>query len=246
MTVANGQGQASCLEPGVTPDLRQCLEPRTEPDVVLGVEPGTEPDVVLGVEPGTEPGVEPGMRQCLEPGTGPGVEPGTEPDIALGIEYCAEPGMDPDMDLDVTASGTPTLDAPAGARALRVTAVFDALADQVQYARHFAAAMLRDWPVADDAALVVSEFSANAVSHSASGGNGKFWVHLEAYPGHYAWVEVRDQGGPWISREHSDDRPHGLEIVGLLAADHGVEGDARSGWIAWARLELPKPDKEPE
>jgi anti-sigma regulatory factor (Ser/Thr protein kinase) len=126
-----------------------------------------------------------------------------------------------------------------------VTAVFDASADQVQYARHFAEAMLRDWPLADEAALVVSEFSANAVSHSASGGKGKFWVHLEAYPGHYAWVEVRDPGGPWISREHRDGRPHGLDIVGMFAADHGVDGDERSGWIAWARLELPEPGAEP-
>lgn len=176
-----------------------------------------------------------GQANCLEPGAKPDEDPDEKPDEDPDIQL----DVGPDMQLDTMASGTPTLDAPARARALRVTAVFDALADQVQHARHFAKAMLRDWPLADDAALVVSEFSANAVSHSASRGKGKFWVHLEAYPGYYAWVEVRDQGGPWISREYRDGRPHGMDIVGLLAADHGVDGDARTGWIAWARLELP-------
>jgi anti-sigma regulatory factor (Ser/Thr protein kinase) len=135
-----------------------------------------------------------------------------------------------------------SMQVPMQEGALRVTAVFEAATDQVRHARHFAEAMLRGWPVADDVALIVSEFSANAVLHSASGGQGKFWVHLEAYPGEYAWVEVRDEGGSWVRREHRDGRPHGLDIVGELAAECGVDGDARTGWIAWARLELAAPD----
>lgn len=144
---------------------------------------------------------------------------------------------------DAPVSGSPTLSPQPQpqpqARALRVTAVFDAATDQVRHARHFAQAMLADWPVASDAAMIVSELAANAALHSASQGEGKFWVHLEAYPGQFAWVEVRDQGGPWVRRNHRDGRPHGLDIIGKLAADWGVDGDARTGWITWARLDLP-------
>jgi len=143
--------------------------------------------------------------------------------------------------LSAQLQARPQAQPPAQAPALRVTAEFDAVIDQVRHARHFAEAMLRDWPVASDAAMIVSEFTANAALHSAGSGKGKFWVHLEAYPGQYAWAEVRDQGGPWLRREHDDGRPHGLEIVGALADDFGVDGDERSGWIAWAHLELPEP-----
>lgn len=162
-----------------------------------------------------------------------------EPDGGTVAAATAEP--DTLMSDPPTLSPQPQPHAQDQARAVRVTAVFDATTDQVRYARHFAEAMLRDWPVASDAAMIVSELAANASLHSASHDKGKFWVHLEAYPGQFAWVEVRDQGGQWIRRNHRDGRPHGLDIIGELADDWGVEGDARTGWITWARLDLPEP-----
>ena len=53
----------------------------------------------------------------------------------------------------------------------------------------------------------------------------------------YAWIEVRDNGGPWKEPGHRDDRAHGLGIMRELAADWGIDGDALTGWIVWARLE---------
>lgn len=131
-------------------------------------------------------------------------------------------------------------------RAVRVTAVFAASPDQVSQARYFAEAMLAGWPVADDIVLIVSELAANAVVHSASGDSGQFWVHLETVPGRYVWVEVLDQGGQWVRRDHGDGRPHGLDIVARLATESGVDGDERSGWISWARLDLPEPGAVPQ
>jgi len=36
-----------------------------------------------------------------------------------------------------------------------------------------------------------------------------------------------------------DGRPHGLAIVRNLAADSGTDGNALTGWIAWARIDWP-------
>ena len=52
-------------------------------------------------------------------------------------------------------------------------------------------------------------------------------------------VEVRDEGGPWNEHPGVDGRPHGLAIVRHLAVDSGTDGDALTGWIAWARIDWP-------
>jgi hypothetical protein len=49
-------------------------------------------------------------------------------------------------------------------------------------------------------------------------------------------IEARDHGGPWLKRDHHDDRPHGLDIVAALATSHGVSGDPLTGWTTWAIL----------
>jgi serine/threonine-protein kinase RsbW len=122
---------------------------------------------------------------------------------------------------------------------LTVAAVFSGSRDQVRHARRLAAHVLDGWPAADDVLLCVSELTANAVVHSASGApGGFFWLHLTAVPDDFIRIEVCDQGDQWIDREHDGERPHGLDIVRSLAADFGVDGDARSGRIAWARLDL--------
>lgn len=117
---------------------------------------------------------------------------------------------------------------------------FAARLDQVREARRFVTEILADCPIADEAVTCVSELAANALVHSASGEpGGTFWVHLTAVPGVYVRVEVCDQGGPWVQRDRDGERPHGLEIVRQLAADFGVDGDACTGRIVWAHLEVP-------
>lgn len=119
------------------------------------------------------------------------------------------------------------------------TQLFPGQLDQVREARAFAAEFVRDSPVADDVVLCVSELSANAVLHSHSRErDGKFAVRIEVHAPDYTWVEVEDGGGPW--EQHPDDNPagHGLDIVGKIAGDWGIDGGL-SGWIVWARLDWP-------
>ena len=115
--------------------------------------------------------------------------------------------------------------------------VLPARPDQVRVARAFLATVLADCPAADDAILCISELAGNSCLHSASGkAGGTFTVRAEVHEGDYVWIEVEDGGGPWDQRAHSDGRPHGLDIVGSLAAAWGIDGDPLTGWIVWARL----------
>ena len=94
-------------------------------------------------------------------------------------------------------------------------------------------------PLADDLVLLASELAANAVIHSRSGHpGGEFTVRVFLYPGDYARVEVVDQGGPWISRDHDDERPHGLDIVAAIAGagNWGIEGGPAC-CVVWFRLD---------
>jgi hypothetical protein len=54
-------------------------------------------------------------------------------------------------------------------------------------------------------------------------------------------VEVGDQGGSWSECTH-DDRPHGLDLVRLLAGEGnwGITGSS-SGRVAWSRLSWADP-----
>src|SRR5690349_2288302 len=71
-------------------------------------------------------------------------------------------------------------------------------------------AKMRTWlagcPRADDAVLIASELSANAILHSASRGES-FTVRAEVLRD-CIWVEVEDLGGTWLCRGR-EDRPHG-------------------------------------
>jgi hypothetical protein len=121
------------------------------------------------------------------------------------------------------------------------TRAFPARPEQVARARKFLALALAGCPAVDDAVLCVSELASNSVLHSNSRRpGGVFTVRAELQHGKHVRVEVHDEGGPWNESPGLDDgRPHGLAIVRSLAADSGTEGNALTGWIAWARLGWP-------
>jgi serine/threonine-protein kinase RsbW len=116
--------------------------------------------------------------------------------------------------------------------------IYPGRADQLHHIRHAAARHLIGCPAADDAILILSELAANAILHSASR-DQFFTIRAEVFPG-YTWVEAEDLGGPW-RRRHSDDRPHGLEVVEALTGPDGwgVETTTGGGRVVWARLDLP-------
>ena len=117
---------------------------------------------------------------------------------------------------------------------------FPALPAHVREARQFLRAALEGCPVADDTILCASELASNSILHSDSKKpGGTFTIYAEMHDD-YAWVEVKDDGGPWNQHAHSDGHPHGLGIVNELAADWGIDGDPSSGWVVWARLDWPR------
>jgi hypothetical protein len=120
------------------------------------------------------------------------------------------------------------------------TRVFPAHADQIRHARKVVALALEGFPAADDAVLCISELATNSILHSDSKKvGGTFTVYAERHEGDYVWIEVADNGGLWEKHAHNDDHPHGLGIVGELAADWGIDGDPLTGWTVWARLDWP-------
>jgi serine/threonine-protein kinase RsbW len=126
------------------------------------------------------------------------------------------------------------------APALAWSRTFPGRPDQVREARAFLRAVLESCPVANDVVLCMSEMAANSCLHSDSAkAGGTFAVRAEVHPDDYVWVEVEDNGGRWEHRAHTDGRPHGLDIVGELAAAWGIDGDPLTGWVAWARFDLP-------
>jgi serine/threonine-protein kinase RsbW len=119
--------------------------------------------------------------------------------------------------------------------------VFPARADQVGEARAFLRLMLAGCPLADDVLLICSELAGNAVRHSASARpGGQFTVRAEVRDGDYAWIEVEDQGGPWVARKRADERGRGLIVVDEVAAYWDIRGDD-TGRTVCARLDWPPP-----
>lgn len=114
--------------------------------------------------------------------------------------------------------------------------------EQIRLVRAALALVLEGCPLIGDAVLVASEMAANAVIHSNSAGpGGRFTLRAEVCPGKYVRIEVDDQGGQWNPRCHEDDRPHGLDLINLLAGtgNWGIYGDAEKGRTAWAHLDWP-------
>jgi hypothetical protein len=113
---------------------------------------------------------------------------------------------------------------------------------QPRMVRAALALLLEGCPRADDAVLITSELAANAVVHSNSGApGGRFTIGVEVHYGDYVWIEVQDQGGPWIRRADRDGEVHGLDLVDALAGagNWGIDGDPEHGHITWVRVDWP-------
>lgn len=113
--------------------------------------------------------------------------------------------------------------------------------DQVRHVRADVAPFVDGSPFAYDFVLIASELSANAVLHSRSGmPGGAFTVRAEVHRGDYAWLEVEDQGGPWIVQEPHDERGRGLALVASVAGDSNwviEDGSTPGTRVVWVRLD---------
>ncbi|MGP2438886.1 ATP-binding protein [Streptomyces sp. JW3] len=93
-------------------------------------------------------------------------------------------------------------------------------------------------PVVDDAAVIVSELTSNAVQHAPA---AELTLSLRLSTGH-VWVSVSDHGPRTRIQPHeaadTDERGRGLAIVEALATRYGVDSSA-AGTTVWACLELP-------
>ena len=97
--------------------------------------------------------------------------------------------------------------------------------------------LLHDCPMADEVILCASELAANAALHSNSRlPGGTFTVRTEIIPGHYARIEIEDNGGPWTPKITDSTGHHGWDIVRALATDWGIDDD-RAIRTIWARFD---------
>jgi anti-sigma regulatory factor (Ser/Thr protein kinase) len=98
--------------------------------------------------------------------------------------------------------------------------------EEVSRARRWTRDILRGSPVADDAELIVSELSANAILHTASGrADGSFYLAV-AVSARIVAVSVTDGGGtdsaPGIEPHDEDqDRAQGQDQERGQEAEHG-------------------------
>src|SRR6266704_5331931 len=118
---------------------------------------------------------------------------------------------------------------PLTPRALapRTTSVtYPGTSEHIRVVRADLRRLLSDCPLADDVILCASELAANAAVHSSSRlPGGSFTVRAKIDPGHCAWIEVEDNGGPWTPPTSDPTRYHGLDIIRALASDWGIDGD---------------------
>lgn len=122
---------------------------------------------------------------------------------------------------------------------------FPGTAEQIRHVRAALRPLLSDCPMADDVILVVSELSANAVAHSASGKpGGKFIVRLQHFRGQYVWGEVEDDGSRWDgSLQDSARNASGLYFVLHLVSECGVAYGTERNRVVWFRKRYPAGDQ---
>ncbi len=124
--------------------------------------------------------------------------------------------------------------------ALRTSEVtYPGAAEHIRAVRADLRPLLRDCPIADEMILCASELAANAALHSNSRlPDGTFTVRAQISLGHYARIEVEDNGGPWTPATTNSIGHHGLDIVRSLAIDWGTDGDHTTR-TTWARFDWP-------
>jgi serine/threonine-protein kinase RsbW len=102
--------------------------------------------------------------------------------------------------------------------------MFPGRADQIAHARDFARRALGVCPVLDEAVLLVSELTTNALEHTATGDAGRFQVTV--YQGEAALlIAVKDDGSDQIPLPSPADAlaegGRGLTLVELIASRWG-------------------------
>ncbi|MFE2606523.1 ATP-binding protein [Streptomyces mirabilis] len=112
--------------------------------------------------------------------------------------------------------------------------------EEVSRARRWTRDILRGSPLAEDAELIVSELSANAILHTASGQqSGSFHLALAVSPRVVA-LSVTDDGGTGAAPkiEHADqDATHGRGLGMVSAIAHRVViHDSQAGHTVTAEL----------
>jgi anti-sigma regulatory factor (Ser/Thr protein kinase) len=114
-------------------------------------------------------------------------------------------------------------------------------AEHVGQARADIREFLRGCPVTDDVVALVSELSANAVTHSGSRRpRGTFTLRVQNFPGDYVYAEVEDEGSSWHGDlARSAESPHGLHIVQMLATTCGVDR-CMAACIVWFTIDYPE------
>ncbi|RZE99789.1 ATP-binding protein [Streptomyces sp. SCA2-2] len=114
--------------------------------------------------------------------------------------------------------------------------------EEVSRARRWTRDILRGSPLAEDAELIVSELSANAILHTASGQpSGTFHLALAVSPQVIA-LSVSDEGGTGTAPkvEHQDEdqeAEHGRGLGMISAIAHRVVvHDSHGGYTVTAEL----------
>jgi serine/threonine-protein kinase RsbW len=106
---------------------------------------------------------------------------------------------------------------------------FPGLAEYVRQARDFVGFLLADLPQVEDAVLVVSEFAANALRHTASSRSGGHYLVEVRRWSDGAAVALTDEGSHKVPRiPEQDDLAEcgrGLQTVRALASEWHWSGD---------------------
>ncbi len=110
---------------------------------------------------------------------------------------------------------------------MTVRRTFPGSPDQIARVRGFVRLLLGPVPVLDEAVLLVSELTTNAVLYTASGGGGMFEVVVHRGPSSVR-VEVRDDGSSGAPTAQAADvlseAGRGLSLVELVADRWGQSG----------------------
>ena len=114
--------------------------------------------------------------------------------------------------------------------------MFPGRADQIVYARDFTRRTLGSCPLLDEAVLLVSELTTNAIEHTATGGTGSF--HVTIYRGRTSVViAVKDDGSDKAPLHSTTDvlaeEGRGLALVDLMANrwGHCSNNHGRTVWF---------------